>query len=46
MRKFFAFLMVVLIAVVAWVGYSHVLKAGPTQPTFVEFKTGSSARHE
>lgn len=45
MRKLFAFFIVVLLALVVWVGYSYVLKAGPTQQTFVEFKTGSSARH-
>jgi len=45
MRKLFAFFIVVLIALVVWVGYCHVLKAGPSRETFVEFKTGSSARH-
>src|SRR5690348_11008210 len=45
MRKLFAFFIVALIALVAWVGYSYVLKSGASQQTFVEFKTGSSARH-
>ena len=45
MRKLFAFFIVVLMALVVWVGYANVLKTGPSQPTFVEFKSGSSARH-
>lgn len=45
MRKLFALLILLLVAAVAWVGFSYVLTTGPTQQTFVEFKTGSSARH-
>lgn len=44
MRKFFAFLFLVLLVVVLWGGYILMSPAGPTQTTFVEFKSGSSAR--
>ena len=45
MRRLFAFFILLLIAAVLWVGYAFVLSAGPSQQTFVDFKTGSSARH-
>src|SRR3954470_22601078 len=45
MRKLFALFIILLIAAVVWVGFSYVMSFGPSQQTFVEFKTGSSARH-
>ena len=45
MRKLFAWFIVGLVAAVIWVGFVYVLRSGPSQQTFVEFKTGSSARH-
>jgi UPF0755 protein len=45
MRKLFAFFIILLVAAVVWVGFSYVMSFGPSQQTFVEFKTGSSARH-
>lgn len=45
MRKLFAFCIVLLIVFAGWVGFSFLVPAGPSQQTFVEFKTGSSARH-
>jgi UPF0755 protein len=45
MRKLFAFFIILLVAAVVWVGFSYVISFGPSQQTFVEFKTGSSARH-
>src|SRR5436305_7725368 len=45
MRKFFAFLFLLLLIAAAWTAYSLFVPAGPTQQTFVEFKAGSSARH-
>lgn len=45
MRKLFAFSIILLVAAVVWVGFSYVMSFGPSQQTFVEFKTGSSARH-
>lgn len=44
MRKFFALFIVLLIAFAAWTGYAFLLPAGPSQQTFVDFKTGSSVR--
>src|SRR5579859_6392629 len=44
MRKLFALFLLLLIALAAWVGFAFLVPAGPTQQTFVEFKTGSSAR--
>jgi UPF0755 protein len=35
---------VLLIAFAAWTGYAFLLPAGPSQQTFVDFKTGSSVR--
>jgi peptidoglycan lytic transglycosylase G len=45
MRKLFAWFIVVLVAAVVWVGFVYVLRTGPPQQTFVDFKNGSSARH-
>jgi UPF0755 protein len=45
MRKLFAWFIVVLVAAVVWVGFVYVLRTGPSQQTFVDFKNGSSARH-
>jgi UPF0755 protein len=45
MRKLFAFFIILLLVAVVWVGFSYVVSFGPSQQTFVEFKTGSSARH-
>src|SRR5437868_9183217 len=45
MRKLLAFGFFVLLAFGAWIGFCLAVPAGPTQQTFVEFKTGSSARH-
>jgi UPF0755 protein len=44
MRKFFALFIVLLIAFAAWAGYAFLLATGPSQKTFVDFKTGSSVR--
>ena len=44
MRKLLAFGFFVLLAFAAWIGFSLAVPAGPAQQTFVEFKTGSSAR--
>lgn len=44
MRKFFALFIVLLILFAAWVGYAFLAPIGPSQQTFVEFKTGSSVR--
>ena len=44
MRKLFALFLLLLIAFAAWVGFAFLVPAGPTQQTFVEFKTGSSVR--
>ena len=45
MRKLFAWFIVVLVAAVVWVGSVYVLRTGPSQQAFVDFKNGSSARH-
>jgi UPF0755 protein len=45
MRKLFAWFIVVLVAAVVWVGFVYLLRTGPSQQTFVDFKNGSSARH-
>jgi UPF0755 protein len=45
MRKLFAFCLLLGIASALWVGFCLLVPAGPAQQTFVEFKTGSSARH-
>src|SRR5437764_14322538 len=45
MRKFFAFGFFVLLAFAGWIGFCLAVPAGAKQQTFVEFKTGSSARH-
>ena len=45
MRKFLAFIFLLLLVAADWIGYSLLIPAGPTQQTFVEFRTGSSARH-
>src|SRR5438270_2896627 len=45
MRRLFGFFILLLIAAVAWVAFSYVISYGPAQQRFVEFKTGSSARH-
>src|SRR5215468_2950215 len=45
MRKFLAFIFLLLLVVAGWLGYSLITPAGPTQQTFVEFRQGSSARH-
>jgi len=45
MRKLFAWFIVVLVAAVVWVGFVYVMRTGPSQQTFVDFKNGSSARH-
>ena len=45
MRKFLAFLFLLLLIAAGWIGYSLLIPAGPTQQTFVEFRQGSSARH-
>ena len=45
MRKLFAFSVVLLLAVAAWMGFCLAVPAGSTQQTLVEFKAGSSARH-
>jgi UPF0755 protein len=45
MRKLFALFIILLIAAVVWVGFSYAMSFGPSHETFVEFKTGSSARH-
>jgi UPF0755 protein len=45
MRKLFAFSLVLLLAVAAWMGFCLAVPAGSTQQTLVEFKAGSSARH-
>src|SRR4051812_47841815 len=44
MRKLFRLCLVLLVAFAGWIGFSLVVPAGPSQQTFVEFKTGSSAR--
>lgn len=44
MRKVFAFCIFVGLGFAAWVAFSALVPAGPRQQTFVEFKTGSSAR--
>ena len=44
MRKVFAFCVLLGLAFAAWIGFSVFVPAGPSQQTFVEFKTGSSAR--
>ena len=45
MRKLFAWFIVALVAAVVWVGFVYVLRTGPSEQTFVDFKNGSSARH-
>lgn len=45
MRRLFAWFIIVLVVAVVWVGFVYVLPAGPSQQMFVDFKTGSSARH-
>ncbi|HEU5231905.1 MAG TPA: endolytic transglycosylase MltG [Terriglobales bacterium] len=45
MRRLFAWFIVVLVAAVIWVGFVYVMRTGPSQQTFVDFKNGSSARH-
>lgn len=45
MRKLLALCLILLIVVGLWIGLSLFVHAGPKQQTFVEFKTGSSARH-
>ena len=45
MRKFFAFGFFVLLAFAGWIGFCLAVPAGAKQQTFVEFKSGSSARH-
>src|SRR5437588_11382194 len=45
MRKVFAFLVLVGLAFAAWIAFCFLVPAGSAQQTFVEFKTGSSARH-
>jgi UPF0755 protein len=44
MRKFFALFIILLIVFAGWVGYAFLARSGPSQQTFVEFKTGSSVR--
>src|SRR5579859_6680098 len=44
MRKLFAFCILLGLVFAAWIAFSAFLPAGPSQQTFVEFKTGSSAR--
>ena len=44
MRKVFAFCIFVGLGFAAWVAFCALVPAGPRQQTFVEFKTGSSAR--
>src|SRR5579872_438126 len=44
MRRLFGFFILLLIAFAAWIGFCFLVPAGPSQQTFVEFKTGSSVR--
>lgn len=44
MRKLLAIFVLLLIAFAAWIGFAFLVPAGPSQQTFVEFKTGSSVR--
>ncbi|MBV9074013.1 MAG: endolytic transglycosylase MltG [Acidobacteria bacterium] len=44
MRKLFAILVLLLIGFAAWIGFAFLVPAGPSQQTFVDFKTGSSVR--
>lgn len=44
MRKLLGFLMLVLLVFSGWLLFAFLVPAGPRQQTFVEFKTGSSAR--
>jgi UPF0755 protein len=44
MRRLFAFCVLVVLALAGWTAFSLFVPAGPSQQTFVEFKTGSSAR--
>jgi UPF0755 protein len=44
MRKLFGFFIILLIGFAAWIGFATLIPAGPSQQTFVEFKTGSSVR--
>lgn len=45
MRKLFAIGLLFLLGFAGWIGFCLAVPAGPTQQTFVEFKSGSSARH-
>ena len=45
MRKVGAFCLLFGIGFALWMGFCLLVPAGPSQQTFVEFKTGSSARH-
>jgi len=45
MRKFFAFILLLLLVAAGWIAYSLLIPAGPKQQTFVEFRQGSSAKH-
>jgi UPF0755 protein len=45
MRKFLAFLFLLLLVGAVWMAYSLFVPAGPNKQTFVEFRQGSSARH-
>jgi UPF0755 protein len=44
MRKLLGFLLLVLLVFSGWLLFAFLVPAGPRQQTFVEFKTGSSAR--
>jgi peptidoglycan lytic transglycosylase G len=45
MRKFLAFLFLLLLVAAAWMAHSLLVPVGPNKQTFVEFRQGSSARH-
>src|SRR5215475_3783075 len=45
MRRLLRLGCLVLLAFAGWIGFCLAVPAGPQQPTFVEFKAGSSARH-
>lgn len=44
MRKLLALLILVMLVFSAWILFAFLVPAGPRQQTFVDFKTGSSAR--
>ncbi|HET9743445.1 MAG TPA: endolytic transglycosylase MltG [Terriglobales bacterium] len=45
MRKLFIVCVLAILAFAGWIAFALFVPAGPSQQTFVEFKTGSSARH-